>query len=210
MKKSGWFLVFMMLCSGVMAQSVWTLPAPDTTGGMPLMKALKLRCSHRDFTTRIIPQQVLSNLLWAAWGVNREDKHKRTAPSSRNQQELKLYVAMESGWYWYDAINHALVMQGADDIRAATGKQEFVGVAPLNIIFVADYTKSKSHDVVQQQITSATHAGCVAQNIYLYCASAQLGTVLRGYVDAEALGRLMKLPEQHKVLYAQSVGYVTE
>lgn len=182
------------------------LPKPQTEGGKPLMQVLKNRKSSRQFSSRKLSAQVLSDMLWAAWGISRENG-KRTAPSARNMQEIDVYVAMEKGLYLYDAGAHALVGVLAKDIRAETGKQDFVKDAPINLIFVADFSKMGKTSDDQKEFYAATDTGFISQNVYLYCASEGLATVVRGYVDKPALAAAMKLRSNQKVILAQTVGY---
>ncbi|MDD5020401.1 MAG: SagB/ThcOx family dehydrogenase, partial [Candidatus Omnitrophica bacterium] len=114
------------------------LPPPQTDGGMPLMRALKQRQSRREFSDKELSLQDLSNLLWAAFGINRADSGGRTAPSAHNAQEIDIYVAVKGGLFLYDARNHMLEPVLPEDIRPATGQQPFVKNAPVNLIFVAD------------------------------------------------------------------------
>ncbi|MBN2780971.1 MAG: SagB/ThcOx family dehydrogenase [Candidatus Marinimicrobia bacterium] len=177
------------------------LPAPERQGGMPLMEALDKRMSSRSFTQEELPEQVLSNLLWAAWGYNRADQKKRTAPSSMNKQELSVYAALKSGLYLYDAEAHALQLVSGEDIRSKTGSQPFVNSAPLNLIFVADSKK-------QNSLTSSyANAGFISQNVYLFCASEGLGTVVRGWFNEKSLHQAMGLGKDRKIILCQTVGY---
>jgi len=180
---------------------------PQTDGGRPLMQVLKDRKSSREFSTEKLPLQVLSNMLWAAWGVNRPESGKRTAPSARNRQEIDVYVALAEGLYLYDAKAHTLKGVLAEDIRAMTGGQPFVKDAPVNLIFVADFSKMGNAPADQKDFYSATDTGFISQNVYLYCASEGLATVVRGSVDRPALAKVMKLRPDQKVTFAQSVGY---
>ncbi len=184
------------------------LPAPQKSGGKPLMDALKERKSTREFKKDPIPMPVLSSLLWAALGVNRDHPDYRTAPSTRNCNAIELYVVTEKFTYLYDPVKHrlSLVMQG--DLRAATGMQEFVGHAPLNLVYVADYSKYPGDFTDEKKLTaSCADAGFIGQNVYLYCASAGLGCVFRAMVDKNTLHDQMCLPALKKVIYAQTVGY---
>jgi SagB-type dehydrogenase family enzyme len=183
------------------------LPAPNTSGGKPLMQVLGARSSSREFSPEKLPDQVLSDLLWAACGVNRSDSGKRTAPTAMNQQEIDVYVAMAEGLYLYDASKHVLQAVLGEDIRAATGRQDFVAVAPINLIYVADFSKMKRGDEEQKNFYSATDTGFISQNVYLFCASEGLVTVVRGAVDKEVLAEAMKLRPDQKVILAQTVGY---
>ena len=183
------------------------LPKPQTDGGRPLMEVLKDRKSSRAFSSKELPPQVLSNLLWAAFGVNRPESGKRTAPSAVNWQEIDIYVATADGLYLYDAKAHTLKPVLAGDIRAATGRQPFVKEAPVNLIFVADFSKMGKAADEQKDFYSATDTGFISQNVYLYCASEGLATVVRGLVDRPALAKVMKLRPDQRVILAQSVGY---
>ena len=182
------------------------LPAPDTQGGRPLMQALKERKSQREFSSKELGLPVLSNLLWAAAGVNRTEQGGRTAPTAMNMQEIDVYVALPSGLYRYDARAHSLVPVLAEDIRAETGKQPFVKDAPVNLIFVAD-TAKMGRTGAAADFYAATDTGYISQNVYLFCASEGLATVVRGMVDKPALAKAMKLRPEQTIILAQTVGY---
>ncbi|MGC8794547.1 MAG: SagB/ThcOx family dehydrogenase [Bryobacteraceae bacterium] len=182
------------------------LPPPQTEGGKPLMQALKERKSTREFGPRPLPVQVLSNLLWAAFGVNRPDGH-RTAPSASNMQEIDIFVALPEGLYLYDAKAHRLNPVLAEDIRAATGTQAFVGQAPLNLVYVADYARMGKRPDEAKVFYSAADTGFIAQNVYLFCASEGLNTVVRASIDREKLAARMKLRPDERIVLAQTVGY---
>lgn len=183
------------------------LPAPQMEGGKPLMECLKLRQSNRSYSQQKLSPQTLSNLLWAANGINRPDSGKRTAPTAVNWQNIDVYVATTDGLFLYDAKQMALIQIFKDDIRALTGTQDFVKTAPLNIIYVADYAKIPRGSDEDKLFYSANHAGYISQNVYLFCASEGLSTVVRAMINKEELARAMKLrPEQH-IMIAQSVGY---
>lgn len=182
------------------------LPKPQTDGGKPLMQVLKERKSSRQFSSEKLPVQVLSDMLWAAWGISREDG-KRTAPSARNMQEIDVYVAMEDGLYLYDAKAHALIGVLAKDIRAETGMQDFVKDAPVNLIFVADFSKMGKISDDQKEFYAAADTGFISENVYLYCASEGVATVVRGMVDKPACSAAMKLRSDQKIILAQTVGF---
>ena len=182
------------------------LLSPQTDGGKPLMQALKARSSSREFSTKKLPPQVLSNLLWAAFGINRPESGKRTAPSAMNWQEIDIYVSTADGVYLYDAKEHTLNPVMTGDIREATGKQEFVKVAAVNLIFVADYSKMTTNDE-NKAFMSAADTGFISQNVYLFCASEGLATVVRGWVDKPALKKLLNLRPEQNIVLTQSVGY---
>jgi SagB-type dehydrogenase family enzyme len=183
------------------------LPAPQTEIGMPLMQALKLRQSARTFDAKALPQQELSNLLWAACGINRPESGKRTAPSAMNWQEIDVYVALPEALYLYDAKTNALKPVVSKDLREATGKQPFVKDAPMNLVYVADAAKMKNANEQDQILYSAADVGFIAQNVYLYCASQGLVAVMRGMVDRPALAKVMNLRPEQKVMFSQTVGY---
>lgn len=183
------------------------LPAPKTDGGIPLMQALMKRKSSRSFSNKLLPEQVLSDLLWAAAGYNRPDEKKRTVPSARNWQEIDVYVALGKGTYRYDPAENMLILVTKGDLRGLTGTQEFVADAPLNLIYVADISKMKGSTPENRDLYMGIDTGFISQNVYLFCASEGLATVVRGMLDREALASAMGLPEHKKVLFAQTVGY---
>jgi SagB-type dehydrogenase family enzyme len=183
------------------------LPKPQTDGGRPLMQVLKERSTSRDFSSEKLPLPVLSNLLWAAFGVNRPESGKRTAPSALNWQEIDIYVATADGLYVYDAKAHRLNPVLAEDVRAATGTQPYVKDAPVNLVYVADLAKTGKASAPDQDFYTAADTGFIAQNVYLYCASEGLATVIRGGVDRPALAKVMKLRPDQKITLSQTVGY---
>jgi SagB-type dehydrogenase family enzyme len=187
-------------------KSIQLLP-PQTDGGRPLMQVLKDRKSSREFSNEKLPPQVLSNMLWAAYGINRSDSKKHTAPSAVNWQEIDVYVAMAEGLYLYDANSHTLKPILAQDVRAAAGKQDFVKDVPVNLIYVADFTKMGKATDEDKVFYSAADTGFIAENVYLYCASEGLATVVRNLIDKPALAKVMKLRPEQKIILSQSVGY---
>ena len=197
-----------LTAAGVTAQEPKTvaLPKPQITGGKPLMQALNERMTRREFSPEKLSPQMLSNLLWAAFGINRPDG-RRTAPSASNMQEIDLYIVMADGVYVYDAKAHALQLSLKQDVRAATGSQPWIATAPLNLVYVADYAKMGKRSDEDKRFYSGTDTGFVAQNVYLFCASEGLATVVRGGIDRPAMEKALKLrPDQHVVL-AHTVGY---
>ncbi len=186
------------------------LPAPDKTGGKPLMRALNERQSIRTFTKDNLTQQQLSDLLWAGWGINRADEKKRTAPSAKNVQEIDVYVALPEGLYLYVAESHMLKQINNKDLRPLCGTQDFVATAPLNIVYVADLAKldKKEGDEIKDSdlLTSYANTAFIGQNIYLYCASADLGCVIRGMVPKDKLAPEMGLRSNQKIILSQTIG----
>lgn len=203
------FSLIFMLAVGLAGQEISEiqLPKPQTAGGLPLMQALTLRATSRDFSPDPLPAQTLSNLLWAAWGINRSESKKRTAPSAMNWQEIDLYVVMEKGIYLYDATAHLLKPVIAGDFRVLAGRQEFVKNSPLTIVFVADPALMGKAPAEKHEIYAWTDSAFISQNIYLFCASAGLATGVRASLDAAALAKAMKLPAGQIITMAQSVGF---
>jgi len=199
----------LMFGANVHSQETIKLPTPKTEGGMPLMQALKERKSGREFSSRKLSPEILSSLLWAAWGINRPDGH-RTAPSARNLQDIDVYVSMSDGLYLYEAKDHQLKKILNEDIRAATGNQEYVAKAALNLIYVSDLARLKVPDPMAVEFFTGAHTAFLSQNVYLFCASEGLSTVVRGNIDKAALAKIMKLRENQKITLAQSVGYPPE
>jgi len=181
------------------------LPEPVITGGRPLMEVLSSRVTARNFSERPLELQTLSNLLWAAWGYNRE--RKRTAPSSHNRQEMELYLSFQNGVYLWNAVQNVLVMVDERDMRAATGMQDFVGKAPLNIIFVAETSRITGKDERGVVETIFADTGFISENMYLYCANEGLIAVIRAMVDRQALSTALNLRPDQMITLVQTVGY---
>ena len=213
MKKMLFVLSLVLVCSAMsFAQNLKAIQLlkPQTNGGKPLMQVLNERKSSRVFNKKKLPLQVLSNLLWAAFGVNRPvsgKTGKRTAPSACNWQEIDIYVALAKGLYLYDAQKHILKPVLAKDIRAAAGRQKFTKDAPVNLIFVANLAKMGKADKKSKVFYTATDTGFISQNVYLFCASEGLVTVVLGFVDKPALAKKMSLKANQKIILTQPVGY---
>ncbi|HSO72179.1 MAG TPA: nitroreductase family protein [Thermodesulfobacteriota bacterium] len=180
---------------------------PQTEGGRPLMLVLKERKTSRTFSPEKLPQQMLSNLLWAAFGVNRPDSGRRTAPSALNWQEIDVYAATSDGLFLYDAKDHQLKPVLSKDLRALTGRQTYVQEAPVNLIFVADYSRMGQTTDEQKEFYGAADTGSIVQNVYLFCASEGLATGVRALIDRPALAKEMNLRSDQRIILAQSVGY---
>jgi Nitroreductase len=185
---------FSMSCA---AQDI-ALPSPSKTGGKPLMEALNERKSSREFAETKLSEQTLSNLLWAAYGFSHEDK--RTAPSANNRQEFTIYAVMESGIYIYNAKENKLSLKAEGDFRADMGGQDFVATAPLNLVYVADMTETSPE-------IAYVDCGFISQNVYLYCSSEGLATVVRGYFDADTVKKALQLEDNQRPILTQTVGY---
>ena len=184
------------------------LPEPQTEIGIPIMKALKLRHSTRSFNTIPLKLQDLSNILWAADGINRPESGKRTSPSARNWQEIDVYAVMKDGAFIYNAKENSLLQVSGEDIRALCGIQGFVATAPLNLVYVSDFSRMKSNDDEKTKLmwTSAAAGFCI-QNVYLYCASQNLSVVVRGLIDKPKLSEALNLKEDQLIILSQTAGY---
>jgi SagB-type dehydrogenase family enzyme len=182
------------------------LPAPDRNAGLPLMQAIAKRRSLREFEARELPLPMLSSLLWAANGINRDDGG-RTAPSAMHANEIDIYVALPSGAYLYDAGAHALQLVAGSDIRRVTGYQDFVDDAPLDLVYVADHSRMTLIPVASRESFASVAAGAITQNVYLFAASNGLATVIRAWIDREAIANALGLPHDHQVLLSQTVGF---
>ncbi|HXJ02036.1 MAG TPA: nitroreductase family protein [Micropepsaceae bacterium] len=183
-----------------------TLPPPRSEGGLPLITALRLRHSTREYSGRPLPAQVLSDLLWAAFGINRPTGD-RTAPYWRHVMVMDVYVAMADGVWLYEPKTHTLLQHLKEDIRTQTGLQDFVATAPINLIFVAHGERMTDVSTEDRRLYASVDAGFIGQNVYLFCASEGLATVFRGAVDYPKLSRALHLPDQQFVTFAQTVGY---
>lgn len=201
------FLVLFLHMNGISQNNMKPLPQPERKGGMPLMEALDKRSSTREFADKELPEQTLSNLLWAAWGINREEENKHTAPSSNNKQEIDIYVVKADGAYKYIPKGHQLEKLLDEDIRSWCGGQPFVATAPLNLIYIADLSRTDQKDYSLEPTASYTNAGFIAQNVYLYCASEGLGAVARGWINQEELKAKLHLKPEQKIILGQTVGF---
>jgi len=187
-------------------EAVMDLPPPRKSGGMPLISALQARHSTREYLDRPIPKQMLSDLLWAAFGINRPSGD-RTAPYWRHVMVIDLYLALHDGVWFYEPSSHTVRLHLPDDIRRQTGHQDFVATAALNLIYVAHGERMTDVSPEERRLYASVDAGFIGQNVYLFCASERLATVFRGAVDYAKLARTLRLPDQQFVTFAQTVGY---
>ncbi|HTX19098.1 MAG TPA: SagB/ThcOx family dehydrogenase [Bacteroidota bacterium] len=183
------------------------LPPPQKEIGKPFMAALNLRQSTRSFDAKALPLQELSNLLWAADGINRPEAGKRTAPSAMNWQEVDIYVALAEGVYIYDAKANSLTPVAAGDLRSSAGSQAFVAEAPVNLVYVVDMSRVTRGSEEDKTLYTAADVGFIAENVYLYCASQGLAVVVRGSIDRGAISEKFKLRKDQKAILAQTIGY---
>jgi len=203
--------IYLLIIAGFMAGRLFAqnieLPAPQKSGGMPVMEALAKRATSRAFDpARDLSPQQLSDLLWACDGISRPDG-RRTAPSAMNHQETDTYVLLKSGTYVYNAASNRLDRVSPDDVRALGGTQAFVKDAPVTLVFVADLAKMGKGSNEGKMNTANIDVGYISQNAYLYCASEGLATGARGSVDRAALGPKLKLRPDQAIILAQSAGY---
>jgi len=193
------------LINSSIAQEIISLPAPVKNGGKPLMEVLNERSSSRDFIDQDLTEQQLSDLLWAANGINRED-NKRTAPSSHNNQDIEIYLTTSKGLFVYKAEEHGLISLSESDMRKIAGKQDFVKKASVNLIYVSDFDKLGKGSEESKLLTAATHCGFIGQNVYLYCTSEGLISVFRAWINKEKISEVLGLKSNQHVIYSQSVG----
>jgi SagB-type dehydrogenase family enzyme len=183
------------------------LPAPHWARAGPLLQMLQARHSSREFSPRALPLEALSTLVWAAFGINRPETAGRTAPSAHNWQEIEIFAVLADGAYRYDAAGHALRLVKAGDLRPLTGVQDFVGGAPLDLVYVADFTKMSDATDEQRTFFASADAAVIAQNVYLFCACTGLATVVRGLVDRRKLAPALGLGVHQRIVLAQTVGF---
>ncbi|MDR2425619.1 MAG: SagB/ThcOx family dehydrogenase [Endomicrobium sp.] len=179
----------------------------DFSKGKTVLQAMKDRHSSREFADRPLDMQALSQLLWAAGGINREDSGGRTAPTAMNCQEIEVYAFLKDGVYLYAPKENKLILVIEGDKRAVAGVQSFVAEAAVNLVYVSDMEKMKGEDEEHKMMMIAVDTGHVSENVYLYCASVDLACVVRAYVDAGAISKLLNLKDSQKVILSQSVGY---
>jgi len=189
------------------------LPEPQKELEFPLMKAIEKRRSIRKWKDSSVSEQKISNLLWAACGVTKEKygkvKSKRTAPSACNSQEIRVYVLLKKGAFLYNEENHELIEITTDDIREHIGTQKMMKFAPMGLVFVADLSRMKSPFLKSKEakrFSAWVDTGYISQNVYLYCAASDLGTVALSLVDRDKLHELMHLKGHEKIVLTQVVG----
>ncbi len=199
MKKIAKLIMSTMMIASSCTLSAEVLPAPQTTGGMPLMQAMQERKSMRDIDpASTVTRQDLSNMLWAAWGITHENK--RTIATAMNRQELVLYVITATEISRYSAEDNTLTVVNTGDFRDIQARQDWAKTAPVNIALVVNTDKQKKDEFQNYTAGAASHA------IYLYCASAGLKTTVRAMLDNEEVEKAMKLGENERLLYIQTVG----
>jgi nitroreductase len=187
--------------------STRSLPPPDTNAS-PLMQTLKKRRTSREFSSQPLDSNLLSSLLWAAYGVNRSDG-KRTAPSAHDWQYIDVYVADAVGFYRYNARDHALDLVRLGDVRAQTGYQDLAAKAPVSLVLVCDQRKFPPEVSPQDQLLfGAVTSGAIAENVYLFAAANNLDAGVRSDIDRPKLGQTIGLAPEQRIIVALSVGHV--
>lgn len=205
-------LLTLALCGSAIAEDdlqVIPLSKPNLEKGSSLMKALSVRSSQREFAKEMLSREDLSDLLWAANGINRPDKEGRTAPSALNKQEIDIYVAMEEGTYYYNYKENILILKSSKDLRPAIAAQQaYVADAPVILLMVGNLTKVGKRTEKSETMV-AIDAGIVCQNINIFCASRNLATVPRASMEVDTIKRELQLDENQLVLLNNPVGYKT-
>lgn len=209
MRKVQLLLVCLVFSAAALAaDKVIKLPKPNLKRAGTVMKALSERHSTREYASKALTMADLSDLLWAANGINRNDSGKRTAPSALNKQDVDVYVVMPEGSYLYDAKNHQLNLVAEGDHRGAVaGGQAFVKSAPLSLVLISDISRFGDVKNVRNQLMGAMDAGIVSQNISLFCSSASLATVPRASMDFDQLKKVLKLKDSQMPMINHPVGY---
>ncbi|MBI5095437.1 MAG: SagB/ThcOx family dehydrogenase [Candidatus Hydrogenedentes bacterium] len=187
--------------------AVISLSAPRMEGGLPLFQALKERKSTKEFSKQPLTRESLSNLLWAAFGINRPDSGMRTAPSAKNKQEVSIYAVTAEGAYLYDAAANQLKRVAEGDLRKTTGSPESAGGPPVELVYVADFQQSGGKTEEDKRLYASITTGCIIQNVYLFCASEKLATVTRVVSNREALAQALRLTKDQWPVMTQSVGF---
>lgn len=193
------------------------LVAPVINEGISVKQAISKRHTTREFLSQPLSLKNLSELMWAAYGINRKATRGRTAPAAWGIYPLEIYAIMEEGTYLYDPEEHKLNPVAKGDFRTDSGFQEFAGKAPLDIAIYVDPGKVKIDDPELQKLIdgnldriTALDAGAVTENVYLYCASTGINVVERIYVDGDKLRSSIGLPDNRKFIVALTVGYTPE
>jgi SagB-type dehydrogenase family enzyme len=207
------YLSFAMALNTLYAQDAKTiiLNPPDFTRGLPVMTALSLRASATEFDTTSLSLQDISDILWAANGINRPESGKRTAPSARNAQDIDVYAVMKTGVYLYNHNEHCLdFITGGDHRVLVAGRQENFAVAPLFCVMVSDFSRFSNGNDSSKMIIAAYDAGIVSQNISIFCASVGLDTRPRASMDQENLREILKLKDSQHLMLNNPVAYKKE
>lgn len=197
MKKNTAYIIsgLTLLSQPLIAGEVKELPAPDITGGMPIMEAINARQSGRLYDkARPVDDQTLSEILWVAWGKNTAGK--RTIATARNQQNMGLYLLTATGTWVYRAEKNAIEKINDKNLITLCDTQPFVKDAPVHLLYVA-----------KDDAWGRCHVGSAYQNVYLYATSKGMSTVIRGLIDAEGLTKELGIAEGERVIAHQTIGW---
>ena len=191
------------------ADKVIRLPKPNLNRNSEVMEAFANRHSTREYAAKALTLNDLSDLLWAANGINRPEEGKRTAPSAMNKQDVDVYVVLPEGTYLYDAKAHQLNLVAEGDHRGAVaGGQAFVKSAPVSLLLVSDLSRLGDAKNTHTQLMGAVDAGIVSQNISIFCSAARLATVPRASIDINQLKKVLKLKESQVPMMNHPIGYL--
>jgi SagB-type dehydrogenase family enzyme len=198
-------IITFFMSSSLFTQNV-KLPEPNKTGGKPLMQALNERKTQRTFAETELSMQQISDMLWAASGVNREDG-RMTAPTASNNQQVVIFIGLKDAVYEYLPKTHELKLIVAGDHRAVFSKHPFAKTAPVALAFVSNYDKMSKYNDETRWKYSCTDVGNVSQNVYLYASSEGLATVVLGGFDAEPLKAELGLGDNYVPILTQVIGF---
>ncbi len=204
--------VFLLICTlfalSANAQAKIELLKPNLERGMSVMKALSLRESATKYKSQMLSISDLSDLCWAANGINRPESGKRTAPSAINAQDVDVYVAMEQGIYLYDPKDNVLLLKASGDHRKLlAGRQLSVSEAPVIVLLVSDISRFRMGEESLRMEWAAMDAAIVSQNISIFCAGTGLVTRCRAFMEKEQLKKLLNLSDSHKLMLNHPVSY---
>jgi len=206
------FAISLINADVITAQEDIILPSPRIRG--QVMKSLKNRISIKGFSAKQLPDQVLSDMLWTAFGVTNERTGRRTAPSAFNAQEIDIYVLRADGAWLYDAHNQSLRLIQRKDVRNLVAGQDYAKSAPVHLVYVADYDRAHAAypgSYEKEAVSWAMmHTGFIAQNVTIFCAAQRLCAVVRSIGNSESLKEALSFRENQKILISQAVGYPPE
>ncbi len=204
-------ITFLLICSACAQEQISVeikLPAPNNNRGTSLMNALTQRASFRSWAEKEMDKQDISDLLWAANGINRPEKGLRTAPSAHNAQDIDIFLFSKERIYLYNPEQHSLITLKTGDFRSQIGRQNYVGKAPISLILVSDIRRFKKSDTGLCLNWAALDAGMISQNISLFCAATDMGTVPRTFFNDGQLRKLLALKNTQHIMIHHPVGYI--
>lgn len=208
MKKLIYAFLFVTFSTGLFSQETIVLNRPDLTRGFNVMKALQLRASAAKYDTKMLSLQDLSDLCWAANGINRPESGKKTAPSAINAQDIDVYVAMEQGIYFYDAKESVLkLVANGDNRKLLAGRQANVASAPVILLLVSDLSRFRMGEKETKMVWAAEDAGIVSQNISIFCSGTGMVTRCRAFMEKDQLKTLLKLNDNQILMLNHPVSY---